>query len=364
MKHPDVTAAPPGGAQDFGSTVRQAALRLSLLYWACMFVADSVLGYFINIDPVASAPLKVILFGAAALMTWLMSALLFRLRASSFTTQALIGFAMTAAAAPAYVAVDFFNYMVCEYPKPVRFDPVYAGYTLIQGASMLFGWCCLFMALLYHFEVRDRELRLAAAREEALTMQMRALHYQLNPHFLFNTLNSIAGLIEEGAATRAERMVLSLSTFMRTTLSLDPMADVPLGQELALQQEYLEIEQERFSDRMSYRIDMPEEVRGALVPSLILQPLVENAIKHGVGAAGGQVRIELKAVRQLDRLRVTVENDMPHADDTRRSAGMRIGLRNVAERLRVRFPGNSQFASGPIAPGRYCASIDLPWRLS
>ncbi len=160
-------------------------------------------------------------------------------------------------------------------------------------------------------------------------------------------------------------MVLSLSTFMRTTLSLDPMHDVPLAEELALQEEYLGIEHERFSDRMSFTIDMPEDLRGALVPSLILQPLVENAIKHGVSATAGEVKIAVKADRQADRLYITVENDMPlGGSGSSRSPGMGVGLRNVSERLRVRFRGDSQFSSGSVGPGRYRAVIDLPWRLA
>ncbi|WP_051911432.1 sensor histidine kinase [Methylomicrobium agile] len=350
---------------DLAAAVRRATLRLSLIYWICMFVADSLLGYFIHIDPLESAPLKFVLFGASALMTYVMSLLLFRMRGLSFTQKALFCFLMTAVTAPIFTAIDFIDYMICKYPQPVKFDPTYSGYMLIEGASMLFGWSCLFVALLYNFEVRDRERRLAAVREEALTAQMRALRYQVNPHFLFNTLNSIAGLIEEGAATRAERMVLSLATFMRATLSLDPMHDVPLADELALQKEYLEIERERFSGRMTFRIDMPAETGGALVPSLILQPLIENAIKHGIGTATGEVEILLKAYREADRLRVVVENDIPPCDTAgNRPPGMGVGLRNVAERLNARFQGDSQFSSGPVAPGRYRVSIDMPWRLA
>lgn len=133
--------------------LRRATLRLSLVYWACMFVADSILGgHFINIDALESAPLKFVLFGLSALMTYAMSLLLFRLRSHSFMHKALLCFAMTAVAAPLFTAIDFFNYMLCQYPEPVRFDPLYSGYTLLEGASMLFGWSCLFVALLYNFE--------------------------------------------------------------------------------------------------------------------------------------------------------------------------------------------------------------------
>lgn len=229
--------------------------------------------------------------------------------------------------------------------------------------AVFFGWSCVFLTLLYSVDVRDRERQLAVVREEALSAQMKALRYQINPHFLFNTLNSIAGLIEEGAATRAERMVLSLSTFMRTTLSLDPMYDVSLADEIALQEEYMEIERERFSDRMTFKTVIRENARDSLVPSLILQPLIENAIKHGVGATSGPVEIVLSASRIADRLHIAVENDMPR-DDTERNRlpGMGVGLRNVEERLRARFQEEAHFSYGCISPGRYRVTMDLPWR--
>jgi len=344
--------------------ILQAAFRLNILYWLCMFVADSILGYFINIDPIESAPLKIVLFGISAVMTYLMARLLIRLRHRlNFLQKSLLCFLMAAVTAPIYTAIDFINYTICQYPKPVNFDPLYSGYTLIEGASMLFGWSCLFVAALDNFEVLERQRLLEIARKEALAAQMQALRYQINPHFLFNTLNSIAGLIEEGAATRAERMVLSLSTFMRTTLALDPMHDVSLADEIALQEEYLEIERERFADRMSFKISILEDVQSALVPSLILQPLIENAIKHGVGATVGPVEVTLSAYREDNRLHVIVENDMPR-DDAASSPrpGTGVGLRNVSERLRVRFQDAASFLAGRISPSRYRAAITLPWR--
>lgn len=232
--------------------------------------------------------------------------------------------------------------------------------------AIFFAWGCLFVALIYAFELNDRKVRLAAIREEALSAQMRALRYQINPHFLFNTLNSIAGLIEEGAATQAERMVLSLSIFLRTTLALDPFHDVPLADEIALQREYLEIERERFSDRMSFSITADSDVADALVPSLILQPLIENALKHGVGATRGRVEILVRACRAGDRLCIAIENDMPRNDDgdMPKTSGLGVGLKNVAERLRARFQGNYAMTSGPVGEGRFGVSLELPWRMA
>lgn len=233
---------------------------------------------------------------------------------------------------------------------------------LFMCMAVFFGWSCMFLTIMYNFDVRDRERRLAAVREEALTAQMRALRYQINPHFLFNTMNSIAGLIEEGSGTRAGQMLSSLSTFLRTTLTVEPFHDIPLADEVALQEEYLEIEGQRFSDRMTFDICISPEAKNALVPSLILQPLVENAIKHGVGQIVGAAGIWLIARREGDKLRLLVENNIPIDAPSGTNKGMGIGLRNVAERLRVRFAEEGHFSAGVVGPGLYRASLDIPWK--
>lgn len=361
-------------------SIRQAQVRFGLVYWGGAFLSSAVF-YILKAtdavslaDHVAYIAEKLLRYGSGWLLTTTISYILLRLHGrasrrgpleSSLPMFIIVSFLASLATAPVWAGIGYAAQVA--YPLPQLAAQNWNSFIndTALGAALFFGWSCLFISLIFSFELHDRGLRLAAVREEALSAQMRALHYQVNPHFLFNTLNSIAGLIEEGAATRAERMVLSLSSFMRTTLSLDPMNDVPLADELALQEEYLEIEHERFSDRMTFKIDIPEEVRGALVPSLILQPLIENAIKHGVGATTGQVEIVLKAYREAGHLHITVENDMPQVDTGKnRPHGMGVGLRNVAERLRVRFKGDSQFSSGPVAPGRYRASIHLPWRLA
>ncbi|MBD3728373.1 MAG: histidine kinase [Sphingomonadales bacterium] len=292
----------------------------------------------------------------------LMTALVWRLRGGTIFYNIVLCFAVSSAVATADFLAVMAYFATFHAGEGVNLTAGYNAEDMFICWAMYLGWCCALQMLLFNFDVQEREHRLAVVREEALGAQMRALRYQINPHFLFNTLNSIAGLIEEGSPTQAERMLLSLSTFLRTTLALDPMHDVPLADELALQEEYLEIERERFSDRMAFHIDMPEEVGQALVPSLILQPLIENAIKHGVGATMGKVDISLQARRQANRVWITVENDIPVTADGPKPAGMGVGLRNIAERLQARFQDDGRFFSGPVSPGRYRASIDLPWR--
>ena len=337
-------------------------MKLAALFWSSVLVIDSVMEGVAGVDPIGSIPGRLVINSFGALLTIGMTVILFRLRRWGLLTKTVLAFVMAVIAAPIYTIFDYQIYSWSMHPKEPRFDMLNFGYTLISITAMFFGWSCLYVSLVYSFDVRDRERKLAAAREEALGAQMRALRYQINPHFLFNTLNSIAGLIEEGAATRAERMVLSLSTFLRTTLELDPLNDVPLFDELALQEDYLEIERERFPDRMDFMIDADDDARVALVPSLILQPLVENAIKHGVGRSSKRVGIQIIARRRADRLWVAVENGL--GIDRKPTSGFGIGLRNVAERLAARFGTDGRFAAGLADDHTYRAEIELPWRVA
>lgn len=341
--------------------LRRASVRLGAIYWAGVFLTSSVLWGVVGTPPLASALPKLVLFSVAGLMTFVMSRLLLvpRLRSTSLGAKAALCFLMAFAAAPLYCLVDHAIYLQVVQPPPEPFDWKDFGYNLIYATSLFFGWSCLFVALIYNFEVIDRERRLGALREEALAAQMRALRYQISPHFLFNTLNSIAGLIEEGSASQAERMVLSLSSFLRTTLTLDPLADLPLSQELALQLRYLEIERERFSDRMQVQVEVAPALGDFPVPALILQPLVENAVKHGVGSLPGRVGILIQAQQAQGLLRLCVENDyLPGTAGAR--AGTSIGLRNVRERLQTRFGVAARCESGPVGPQRFRVTLEFP----
>ena len=360
---PDARNPPAGDALRGASPdgLRRASLRLGAIYWAGVFLTSSVLWGVVGTPPLASALPKLVLFSVAGLMTFAMSRLLLlpRLRSAGLGAKAALCFLMAFAAAPLYCLVDHAIYLQVVQPPPEPFDWKDFGYNLIYATSLFFGWSCLFVALLYNFEVIDRERRLGALREEALAAQMRALRYQISPHFLFNTLNSIAGLIEEGSASQAERMVLSLSSFLRTTLTLDPLADLPLAQELALQLRYLEIERERFSDRMQLRVDVPAGLGERPVPALILQPLIENAVKHGVGSLPGTVEIVVRAQQLQGALQLCVENDyLPGSAAAR--PGTAIGLRNVRERLQTRFGAAARCEAGPVGPRRFRVTLEFP----
>ncbi|QNQ10735.1 sensor histidine kinase [Sphingomonas alpina] len=343
--------------------LRRMTWQLGAVYWFSVFLITSLLWHFVGVDAWTSAPAKLVWIGASVAITFAISALLLRWRDVPFLHKAILCFALTLLCAPFSASIDFLLASWYLWPQKPSFAPRDFVYSLIENSSFFFGWACLYVAMLYSHEVRQQERRLAAIREEALAAQMRALRYQINPHFLFNTFNSVAALIEEGMPNEAKRMVVVLSEFLRTTLTLDPFSDVRLDREIALQQDYLAIERERFSDRLNFAFDIPAELSRALVPSLILQPLIENAIKHGVGQARAPivVRIDARAVEQ--RLILTVVNDVaPDHDMTDTSSSTGIGLANVSDRLSARFGNRGRCTAGHDGKGAWEARIEMPLR--
>lgn len=231
---------------------------------------------------------------------------------------------------------------------------------------LLAAWCAFFIAMTQQHRTRLTELRLAEAETAAHAAQVRALRYQVNPHFLFNTLNSLSSLIMSGRSDRAEEMLMALSTFFRTSLSMDPSAAVSLAEEIGLQRLYLDIEKARFPDRLDVNIDIPEDLARAQVPALLLQPLVENAIKYGVSPTTAKVELSIRA-RQLDggRMQLDVINrtvgaaPRKKASDAQTHQGTGLGLANVCQRLQAHFGNKADCRFGPIVGG-YEVSLAMP----
>ena len=230
-----------------------------------------------------------------------------------------------------------------------------------SGYFFFVAWASLFLSLRYAGEVRVLERRSAELRAAAQYAELRALRYQVNPHFLFNTLNSLSSLILTGKREQAERMILNLATFFRTSLSGDPTEDVSLADEIALQRLYLDIEAVRFPDRLLVEVDLPEALAAAQVPGLILQPLVENAVKHGVSRTIRPVTIAISARERDERLVLTVENSTAAGPCEQPLAqGTGVGLRNVRDRLTARFGDDARCQWRAPAPGRFAVELTMP----
>jgi two-component sensor histidine kinase len=226
----------------------------------------------------------------------------------------------------------------------------------------LIAWASLYLALGFAQDVGQAERKAARFARAAQSAELRALRYQVNPHFLFNTLNSLSALVMRGRRDEAETMIMNLSTFYRTSLSGEPSEDVDLAEEIELQKLYLDIEAVRFPERLLVKIDLPPELSNAAVPGLILQPLVENAIKHGVSQTNRPVLIEISAAQAHGQLILTVSDNGPgpatvEIDD---DGPHGIGLANVRDRLAARFGERASIAHGPANGGGYRVCLTLP----
>jgi LytS/YehU family sensor histidine kinase len=193
--------------------------------------------------------------------------------------------------------------------------------------------------------------------------QLKMLRYQLNPHFLFNTLNAISTLVLEQHTDLANRMLTRLSSFLRYSLDNDPMQKVTLKQELAALQLYLDIEKVRFEERLSLEVDVSSEAQEAMIPSLLLQPLVENAIKYGIARAeeGGHLRIAAQVL--AGDLLLELADDGPGVElvNGQIPGSTGVGLRNTRERLLELYGSQHSFRLSQTRPHGLTISIRIPF---
>lgn len=226
-------------------------------------------------------------------------------------------------------------------------------------AMMLVAWSALYWAVEHWQEARLRERQLLLAQSLARDAELMALRYQITPHFLFNTLNGISTLVGEGDVLSARRMISLLAGFLRSTLEPAAKGDVPIATELAQVRQYLEIEQIRLGRRLVARIHCDKAARDALVPHLLLQPLVENAVRHGIAPSirGGELTLNVR--RCGNGVSISVHNSLDHpAPVPRKAAG--LGLANTRARLAARYRDDYRFlVSGDAARG-WCADIHIP----
>lgn len=234
--------------------------------------------------------------------------------------------------------------------------------------SFFFGWMQLLLAWTGAYvgiklarqlqQERETALRATAMAHQA---QLRMLRYQLNPHFLFNTLNAISTLVLDGRGTQANGMIGALSAFLRYSLDNHPEQKITLEQEIGAIRRYLAIEQMRFGDRLRVGVMATPAAETALVPSLILQPLIENAIKYAVSRREEGGRIELVARVEDDMLDIALRDDGPGSPDYQPGGrGSGVGLANTRERLRVLYGERHHFEIRRLQPRGTEARLRIP----
>jgi two-component system, LytTR family, sensor histidine kinase AlgZ len=224
--------------------------------------------------------------------------------------------------------------------SPEKFSAIKRQFEPQVNAIFTVGVLLYLLSVAFHYvliameDSRHAEAQAFEARVEARDAELKALKAQINPHFLFNSLNSISALTSIDPS-RARDMCVLLGDFLRLTLGLGEKASVRLSEELDLLQKYMAIEMVRFGTRLRMLEEIAEESKACLLPPLLLQPLVENAVKHGIASLpeGGDVRLAVQ--RQNGRLSILVENSWDPEAPPRRSGGM--GLKNVQRRLEARY---------------------------
>ena len=218
-------------------------------------------------------------------------------------------------------------------------------------------------AIDYYTKFRERESRAAQLESQLAQAQLQALRMQLNPHFLFNTLNGIAGLVRDGSNKSAVQMIAGLSDLLRHSLETSGQQEVPLRQELEVLELYLDIQQMRFPDRLSVRMEIEPDTLDARVPNLILQPIVENAIRHGIAPRAAPGMVSVSARRNDSLLEIRVCDDGPGLrPDAQTSDGQGIGLSNTRERLTQLYGSGHRFDMRNRAEGGVEALIVIPFR--
>jgi two-component system, LytTR family, sensor kinase len=235
----------------------------------------------------------------------------------------------------------------------------------LQSAVMLFLWCTLYFSIKqWQQAMRERE-RLVRAESEVREARLAALRYQLNPHFLFNSLNAASTLVLQGEATAATRMLAQIGELLRTTLDNDASAQIPLSQELAFVEQYLAIEQTRLGPRLRVSTAISRETLDAVVPSMLLQPLVENAVRHGVAALIEGGTIAIASMCRDERLLLTIRNSGPRTTGHSVQTGITskgIGLSNTGERLKTLYGDNHRFSLRSPLIGGCEVTIEIPLR--
>ena len=218
----------------------------------------------------------------------------------------------------------------------------------------------------YHDRYRERELRASRLEVQLARARLDALRMQLNPHFLFNALNAVAAQVRGGRPDAAVTMLGGLGDLLRYALESSDELLVPLWQELAFLERYLEIERVRFEDRLEVRVHVPAELHDALVPALLLQPLVENAVRHGIAPRDASGRVEVEAHRDADDLVVAVRDDGVGLGAGDRAAGKTaagVGLTNTRARLEQLFGDRYALVIAARAGGGVEVEVRVPWKV-
>jgi LytS/YehU family sensor histidine kinase len=233
-------------------------------------------------------------------------------------------------------------------------------------SNMAIFWCAfgLFRGLTYYHKFREKESAATQLKAELVSSQIRALRMQLNPHFLFNTMNSISSLMQTDIAA-ADDMLEQLSSLLRITLERGEVQLIPLSDEIEFIEMYLAMQDRRFAGRVHQEISVEPDLHDALVPAMLLQPIIENAYTHGLSKLDKDGRLVVKASRRNARLKISVTNSgtgLSYGPATNSRQG--VGIANVQDRLRLHYGSDQSITLVQLLNGDVEARITLPLQIT
>lgn len=257
--------------------------------------------------------------------------------------------------------------MVAIQPRgtDAAFTTLFLGAFYLDAVTLA-AWSSLYFAINYFLRVEQQIDQLAALESQATASQLAMLRYQINPHFLFNTLNSISTLVLLKQTEPANAMLSRLSAFLRYTLVNEPTAEVTLAQEIETLKLYLEIEKMRFEDRLRVRFDIDPRTSDARLPSLLLQPIIENAIKYAVTPSeeGADIVVTAHLVGQIVRIVVSDSGGGLNPSMTVTTSSTGVGLANIRDRLAQAYGEQHRFETRNSPGGGFTVTIELPFAVA
>jgi LytS/YehU family sensor histidine kinase len=294
-------------------------------------------------------------------LTLLMASLFRRLIKMKPVLTLVLSLIIVILAAGAFSVIE--TWSVATFLKQ-NFRPVGVEYfgAILLNFSLLAAWTALYYGINYFLLLEEQIDQRERLESQASSAQLAMLRYQLNPHFLFNTLNSISTLVLLKQTERANAMLARLSSFLRYTLANEPTAKVTLAQEVETLKLYLEIEKMRFEDRLRPHFRVEPDTIGARLPSLLLQPLIENAIKYAVTPSENGADIWITAVREGHAVRLEVaDNGNGDGEEVAATLSTGVGLANIRDRLSQAYGAGHRFETRKNEKGGFSVILEIPY---
>jgi two-component system, LytTR family, sensor kinase len=328
--------------------------------WTGYFILRALSGFANNLGPILIVH-TAILTATGYSLTLLMGSLFRRLIAMRPMFTLILSLLAVVLSAGTFSIIETWSVSTFLRPDLRPAGVAYMGAILLNFA-LLAAWAALYYGINYFLLLEDEIKQRERLESQASSAQLAMLRYQLNPHFLFNTLNSISTLVLLKQTERANAMLARLSSFLRYTLANEPTAKVTLAQEVETLKLYLEIEKMRFEDRLRPHFRIEPDTIGARLPSLLLQPLIENAIKYAVTASESGADIWITANRQGQGVRIEVaDNGSGEGGDLAASPSTGVGLANIRDRLAQAYGPAHGFTTRENDKGGFSVILEIPY---